>query len=271
MKKCIFILLLLNLKQFVFAQKNKPVKPTKEVIHFDNNKDTLNPDNIDLSLQNESKFEYKKSILKTSPFSLIIGKAIFEYEKEIKDYLSIQGGIGFTFSPTINPDFEKFLGSDEKKQENIWINNDLYDDQLDKKARNYKLGFIGSISSRFFFESDGFEGNYISPKIQYTRFNVGVQPVKEILNTSGIISDRIPNEFTFEEHFQTIDFSIQYGIQKLYPKLTAEYFIGLGIRSVSLIRQDIGIDEMGIQRNGAYTESGSKFLIEIGVRVGFQL
>ena len=79
------------------------------------------------------------------------------------------------------------------------------------------------------------------------------------------------SDFDVNESVEYLDFVVHYGYQVLYPKLSLEYFLGLGARKENAIRQDLGIDVSGINRNGTTEINMTSLLFEGGIRIGFQL
>lgn len=207
-------------------------------------------------------------IIKTSPVSPIFGKAIFEVEREVTDYLSLQVGFGVTFKPLINLNLSNLIideGSFNDCESELW-EFDYCDDYDDLDIRRSVPSYLISFSPRFFFESDGFEGSYIAPLVRYSKNKYEVQSILE--NFGDII--RNPT-FDVNESVTSLDFLVHFGNQVLYPKLSLEYFVGVGAGNISATRQDIGIDGTGRNRNGLTESKSTKLLLEGGIRLGFQL
>lgn len=238
------------------AQKKKPNKDV-EVINFGDSESTSKENKV-----------YHGLILKTSPVSFIFGRQPIELEKELKDYMSLQAGVGVTFEPLwagyedlvneINDEVDGYYESDQ------WAIDepDVYSDYSIRKG---KPGFLVSLSPRLFFESDGFEGMYIAPVLRYSAQNYEVQKVQEGLPYIQRIDD------VQKEHVKNFDLLVHYGGQNLYPKLTFEWFIGGGIRFRNNLRQDVGYDGFQASGNGEREFKDKKFRLEAGIRVGFQL
>jgi hypothetical protein len=242
-------------------KKGKKVEPEKKsnVIVF-GNEDSDDEDNI------KSK-SYKINI-KTNPFSFILGSQSIEVEKEFTDVISLQVGIGATFSSVIDPDNEilqELYPSDYGNYEdsNKWGNFDIYDDY--SINRTNRLGGIFSFSPRFFYEGDGFEGGYIAPAFTYKRFNVdafGILPEKV-----DVFIDKNKIE---KEYYTYKDLSVRMGGQQVFDSnVTSEYFLGLGIRFVNNHRQDLGYLPTG-EVSSIFTDTTNKrFLLEAGIRIGY--
>ncbi len=206
-------------------------------------------------------------ILKTSPLSYITGWQFIELEKEINDFFTIQGGLGITFKPFV--DLETLLYSEIIEQDyesEFWGNNDYSDDYSDFDIRTFKPGLYLSVTPRLYFDDFAPEDSYFGLKIRYSIRNMDVQKI--VQGGNGI--NRLPDDLQAEK-VRNLDIVGHYGYQVLYKKLTASYFIGLGVRLENQTRQDIGYDDFGSYYNGEQEISGAKLRVEAGVRLGFQL
>ena len=212
---------------------------------------------------------YKGIILKTSPTAFIFGRQPFELEKEIRDYLSLQVGIGITFEP-FYAGYDELLAeireeTDGYSESTLW-DQDETDYYSDFSIRTGKIGPMLSLSPRLFFDSDGYEGFYIAPVFRYSAQNYAVQKIRE--GEASII--RTPND-TQKESVKNLDLMVHWGSQTLYPKLTIEWFLGGGIRLRNNTRQDIGYNLATLSGNGERTFKDKRLRLEVGLRVGFQL
>lgn len=206
-------------------------------------------------------------LLKTSPFSYITGWQFVEVEKEVNDFFSIQTGLGLTFKPFI--DVESALYSELIEQDcssELWGDNDYCDDFTEVEYRTYKPGLYISVTPRLYFDDFAPEDSYFGLKLRYSIRNIEIQQIEE----GDFDLTRLPNELQSEKvkHFDIVG---HYGYQVLYKKLTASYFIGLGVRLENQTRQDIGRDDAGRYYNGTRDLNGAKLRVEAGVRFGFQL
>lgn len=241
------------------ADAQKKPKSDVEVINFGDESDDKKKD----------EGVYKGLILKTSPTTFIFGRQPFELEKEVKDYLSLQVGVGATFLP-LYAGYDDLLAELREETDGSEISDqwdiDEPDYYNDYTYRTGKVGLLFSLSPRLFFESDGYEGMYIAPVLRYSTQNFEVQKVRE-----GITSiERLPNDLQ-KESVKNTDLLVHWGSQSLYPKLTFEWFIGAGIRFRNNTRQDVGFDALTFSGNGERTFNDKRFRMEAGIRVGFQL
>lgn len=240
----------------VFAQKNREKQRDVEIIDFG-----------DTKTSRAKKEKYSGLIIKTSPSSFLFGRQPIELEKQINDFLSIQGGLGVTFAPLLDlneisqelyPELNYYCESTQ------WAIDEC-DDYSDGSIRKGAIGPMVSFSPRLFFESDGFEGGYIAPVVRWSAQRFQVQEIQ-----SGVIFPERTNTRQ-NEYIRSLDLMVHYGSQYLYPKLTLEYFLGVGARLNNSLRQDIGRDGQGLYQNGERAYKERLFRAEIGIRVGFQL
>lgn len=234
-------------------KKKKPITEKSEVIVFDDEEVEPSKSNNGMPL-----------IIKTNPFSFIFGKQLLEGELEIADFVSIQAGLGLTFKNQLEgSEFYSEIEGDE----NLYFENSPnwqldITDYYGNESREQKLGFMFSLSPRFFYASDGFEGGYIAPSLTYTRNNY---------YALGILPNGQPsNIFSDSENISNLDFTVRYGYNILYDNLMTESFFGIGIRNSNANRQDIGIENGNYGVKTAEIKT-SGLRLEMGIRIGFQL
>ncbi len=259
-RTCFLVLAATIFSQIVIAQKPKKKDPDVQVIDFGDDK------------KNDDKKTgpYRRPmVLKTSPTAYIFGRQMVELEKEVNDNVSLQFGLGATFPPiwsnyaSLIDELTEEGGYSESQQWTIADEPDYYNDQSIRRSGG--VGLLASASARLFWESEGLDGMYIAPVFRYSTDRREVQKVVEGLGTI----ERDINNWQ-AEHQKNMDIMVHYGYQTLYPKLTAEWFLGAGLRFSKNLRQDVGFNIDGSQ-NGERNFSEKKFKFDIGVRVGFQL
>ncbi|MBK9335324.1 MAG: hypothetical protein IPM98_01570 [Lewinellaceae bacterium] len=259
MRTACLLLLAAVATNFAEAQNpDKKVNSDVQIINFGSESESSKTDKV-----------YKGLIVKTSPTSFIFGRQPVEIEKEITDYLSLQVGVGLTFSPFWDG-YNELLAelSDEEDIAEIsdqWA-YDVQDNYSDYSIRTGSIGPILSLSPRLFFESDGYEGFYVAPVLRYSIQHYRVQKIREGLPHI----EHTPDE-TQKESIKNLDLMVHWGAQKLYPKLTLEWFIGGGVRLRNNTRQDVGFDFTMLSGNGEQSFKDKRFRFETGVRIGFQL
>lgn len=255
MKNWLILLLFLSCSTLVFGQKKKSTDV--EIIVFD--------DDDSSSKKKKKEKDYLSVILiKTNPISNIFGKQYIEIEKPLKDFITLEAGLGITFKRVTSDYFSIYSELlNDNCQSTIWSKGEDYcDDYRDFTIRNTKLGFIGSISPKFYFYSSAPEDGYISFVLKYSTRNYEVQKIEE----NSFSLERIKNEFE-SENSKSFDFSVRYGYQTIYSRMLTDFFIGIGIKNTTETRQDIGLSVNGFQ---APVQSFKKqeLLLEAGIKVG---
>jgi hypothetical protein len=214
--------------------------------------------------EKEAAPSYNGFILKTNPISFIFGQQWINLEKELSDFFSIQAGVGVTFGSLTGFTYDDLVS--EIEDDGNCPDAMPCDDFTDKSYRTPKVGLYLSLAPRFFYESEGYEGAYISPVFRLSTTRYQVQKILE-----GA-SDEIRLEDSFQaETVRNMDIIIQYGYQYLHPRLTTEWFVGLGARLQKSKRQDIYYSDFGQYFNGNVTFKNTLLRVELGARVGFQL
>lgn len=221
----------------------------------------------------QSDYVQGNFIIKTSPVSFIFGNQMFEVERYISDILSIQAGVGLTFNSVYEGLWDSDIVDELSFNDNVsfcestyWPEqDDICDDFVSSDNRRLKPGFLISTSARLFFNDDAMDGQYFAFKFRFSTKNYEIQ---DILPNQPFV-ERSTNQW-FDEDYTAIDIVGQYGYQVLYSKLTAEYFVGLGIRFAQEKRQDLGY-EAGIVRSHLTDVKTKSPRIEAGIRIGFQL
>lgn len=217
--------------------------------------------------QTKEEVERTKSYIniKTNPMSFLFGYQMIEAEKQITDYLSVQVGAGVTFkdlSKTID-DFDEIIDQEDvySPESPNW-NTDVTDYYYADNTRKSKLGFCFTLSPRFFYASDGFEGGYIAPTFTYKRYN---------FNAADFVDRAYTTDFIDPENLNYTDFTVRYGYNTLFETMMTESFVGVGYRTNSSHRQDIGYNAGGLIGKTFQDFSYSGIRLELGIRVGFQL
>ena len=222
----------------------RPPRKEVEVIRFD-----------DDSYRGKSSKKPKapQHIIKTAPFAFIMGYMPVFYEYRLKDWLTVQGGLGVNFKP-VTYDFLDVVAAET-------CEDDICPNYYDFKIRKIKTGAVLSVAPRLYFSSDAPEGGYVSPEFRVyarrsdvTNFNSGQPGVNPV----------------DKEHYRVQDFMVNYGYQTLYPKLTVEWSLGVGIRTVSGVFQR-EVNDLYYYSEAAKQSIGPFFRANVGLRIGFQL
>ncbi len=221
------------------------------------------------SEEDNNQREYKGLILKTNPISFVFGAQWLEMEKELTDYMGIQAGVGLRFRTMVGIGYNTII--EELDGESYSCNSpqwqyDICDDYTDFSIRKAVAGPWLVVSPRFYYESDGFDGPYIAPVLRYSKARYKAQQVDEFSSNEVRLADVWQNESE-----RDIDIVVHYGYQSLHPRLTTEYFIGLGVRFNKSTRQDVGTGPFGNYLNGEVSFKQNLLRLETGIRLGFQL
>ena len=186
-----------------------PPQKQVEVIHF----------GADEGNDAEKNSTLRRGIVKIAPLSFVLGYFPVFYEYEIKDWLSLQGGVGLTFKPPV---------SDLQTQIFDELNSDCTDcdNYRDYSYRKGGIGYLLALSPRLYFSSDGMDGSYIAPEVRlYQRNSQAQKPDRS--STFDLV--RLPNDYD-DEHLRFTDLMVNFGWQALYPKLAIDWSVGLGMR-----------------------------------------
>ncbi len=212
---------------------------------------------------------YRSFTIKTSPITWVYGTQSLEVEKEISNHLSLQLGMGLRFKYWREPSWEYPLEDEESFQEcdsPLWGLDDVCDNYLNFSYRKVSPGPLVSLSARYFFAGDGFDGAYIAPTFRYSTLDYQVQRADETLP----YVERLPDVWQ-DESERSFDAVLRFGNQYLKPRLVYEYFVGFGARFNRFTRQDLGKAPNGYIRNGERSFTQTWARIEFGVRVGLRL
>lgn len=225
-----------------------PGKRQVEIIHFNEDKKSSHkPENP------------TRSIVKTAPFSFIIGYLPVYYEYSVTDWLGLQAGAGVTFRPAVSNLISGLYA------ELYDYSEDESGTYRDYRYRTSKPGLMFSLSPRLYFQSDGLEGTYIAPEIRFITRRSKIQQPDPLY-----YPDRV-EDFFDQESFRMTDIMVNYGWQELYPKLSVDFSIGAGIRWVSGEWQQVLQDFNGNYYSATPTRAETNFKLSLGFRLGFQL
>lgn len=214
-------------------------------------------------------------IIKSSPLSFLFGRQFIEVEYPLTNYFTVEGGVGFTFQPVISGYqniyaelyYETITDFDCDSPNYDEGNN--YCDQSDYSnydIRNTNLGPWLSGAIKFYFYNDAPDEYYLSLNLKYHRDNYRVLQVEENINFIRS-SDNYAKEYV-----NNLDYTVRAGYQTLFSPLTADLFVGIGIRNINQSRLDVGFDlGKDTWTNSFQQLSSTNILLESGVRIGFEL
>ena len=234
--------------------KRDTIVPQKqvEVIHFS-----------DDSEGRKSKRVSGQDIVKTAPLSFLLGYFPVFYEREFADWLGLQAGAGITFKPAVST-IQSELYSELFAGDCSGYDCSNYYDYSYRKA---KTGYMLAFSPRLYFSSDGLDGSYIAPEVRlYSRSSAAQRPQPG--NNYELV--RLTDQFDAEK-IRFTDLMVHYGWQELYPRLSLDISVGVGVRKISGHWQVIYQDNLGYYYSETPERSESRFRFDVGLRIGFQL
>lgn len=234
--------------------KRDTIEPQKqvEVIRFSDDSDGR-----------KTKGVSGQDIIKTAPLSFLLGYFPVFYERELADWLGLQGGVGITFKPAVS-NIQSGLYS-----EFFPDNCDGYDcgNYYDYSYRKAKIGYMLALSPRLYFSSDGLDGSYLAPEVRlYSRRSEAQRPDPD--NSYELV--RLAGQYDSEK-IRFTDLMVHYGWQSLYPRLSVDLSIGVGVRRISGAWQTVYQDNFGFFYSTTEAKKESRFRFDVGLRVGFQL
>lgn len=183
------------------------------------------------------------NIIKISPLSFLFGVVPFYYEREIKDFFSVQAGIGLTTRNYLkewanNLEFNKNQSSVE-----YWNspNSTYSSDNSGNEFGNRKasIGYYFQLQPRIYFESDGLEGSFIAFSFENTRYNFSSRKV-----ITGQPDVKYSSDY-FKEYNSNSDVAVNFGNQTLYDRISVEYTAGIALRSKKGKQYIWGYDDTG--------------------------
>ncbi len=190
------------------------------------------------------KRAFPKNNIKLGLFGPAYGTVPIYYERYIKDFLTVQAGVGLTFRDFIGDYYSRlsFGGRNRTIESDNWdevTEFDSYDDYSSYQYRKTGFGVCFSVAPRFFVAGDAFEGFYISPSVEYAMRSLKVQNI----DTDG---NRLKNDW-MKEKINSIYFHLNFGWQTDFDPVSLDFSFSVGFSKNKYKRQDTGyrIDDMG--------------------------
>jgi hypothetical protein len=239
---------------------------TAQILH----RDTINPRNqveiIHFGEEEDARIKHRKEpkhgILKTSPLSFLLGYTPLLYEKNLRNWLSLQVGGGVTYKPSVAADLHEFFNQLEDGQTCPGGDCNYH---LDYTTRKAQTGFMLAFSPRFFLQNDGMEGSYMAPEIRFYE-------VRSIAEKVDPFDQSLFRTNAFDQEvIRYTDFMAQFGYQTFYPRVALDFSLGLGVRSINGNWQRIYMDEFGLNATDTPNHKLVRFRIELGFKIGFRL
>ena len=203
-----------------------------------------------------TKWETRNNVIKGGLLYWLSGVEPVYYERKITPWFTIQGGIGLT-----SRDFMADLT-------NLWIYalNDgvSANNYADYHERKVVVSIYSSLQPKFYTNITAMNGFYISPKVEFKRYNYKANLVDP--NQTGLFY--LPNQY-YKEHFTVVDFTANVGWQWMFDPLTLELNLGAGVRKYWQNRLDIEEDNTtGLYTNGVNNFNGIRPTFNIELNLG---
>jgi uncharacterized protein DUF3575 len=162
---------------------------------------------------------HDNNVIKLGILNVPSGNIPLYYERKMLPWLGLQGGVGLT-----TRDFVADVV-------NILFTNgqDNYNYYYQYTERKPLVGYYLSAQPKFYFNGDATDGFWLSPMLEFKRFNFKANMVAENAAATNEQS-YLPNTF-FSEHRNDLDFTVNIGWQWLLDnKVAIEYSMGAGFR-----------------------------------------
>ena len=198
--------------------------------------DVFAPSKTEAFFSTEDVSKDLKNCVKWNLGMLTRGTFMFDYERSVTDFMTVEGGIGLTYRDYV---FEAF---DD--------NSEVY--SLDEGRRSPKGGLALETSLKFYPGQLGnFEGLYFSPTVRYRNYNFDMKQIADL----GYSNVNLGYNFT--------EFGLVLGNQgeDWVDLVTLEYYCGVVYRTGNKTYYDIS-------QSKSITEKLSAPLLVFGVRIG---
>ena len=248
---------------YAAAQTKKESDTTKKtVIIFNSGSDSR-------AKQSDGGF---KNILKVSPVAFISGKIPFSYERKLSDLFSVQASIGLTTKNYLKSLILESSTSNGDDANVTYKNSTLpadFKDSVDPinnfERRKASLGFMFSVQPRIYISEEAMEGTFFGLSFNMARFNYSI-PGLVTANGESTYAGAAKKEF---ENVKTV--MVNFGNQKLYDRLSLEYAVGVGIKSVNGEKYRAGTYTNKFYEEISAYNKKSDLAFDITLKLGFQL
>lgn len=218
------------------------IKSTVIIFENDSSSTTHVSSSVRTSNSNsKKKRSFAKNNIKVGLFGAAYGQVPIYYERYIKDWLTIQAGLGLATRDFIGDLYlNRGIFTHRNEVNTTWNGSnevDVSDDYSSYQYRKAGIGIYASIAPRFFVASDAFDGFYLSPVFEYALRNYKVQKV-------DVNGERFSND-KMKEKMSNIYFSLNLGWQNNFVPVTLDWSWNVGLWYYKATRQDIGYTENG--------------------------
>lgn len=188
------------------------------------------------SISSKPTRPYPKNSVKVNPFLFARGLVMFNYERQLTDYMSIEGGLGLIYSHDMLFEFSYNMSPEY--------------DELETGYKKTEMRPAYEIGLKFFPGNDGFlDELYISPMYSYRSYR---------FNRSSDTHEKFGYDFT--------DINLRVGIQDenwWSWNIYYDMYLGLGYRMAEIHRSTIPGNEFIIPS----TEKNNRLQILMGLKI----
>ncbi len=241
------------------AQTKKDSKDsTKTVIIFNSGATTTQ----------KSNYTEFKGIIKVDPLAFISGKIPVSYERKLSDLFSVQVNLGLTSKNYLQ---NAIADADINAKVDFDVTSlpQGYQDETDVlynyDHRKANLGYMFSLQPKVYISEEALEGSYFALGFNSLRFNY---------STPGLVEKSGNLTFTGatkKEHETVTSLMVYFGNQRLYDRLSLEYFTGVGIRSAKGEKYMAGNSGSGFYEAMTPYKKKGTLNFELSIKLGFQL
>lgn len=181
--------------------------------------------------------------------SWITGVIPFYYERRVTPWLGLQFGLGLTtrdFTADVVNDLIFSFSNNPERYNNYGF--------YGQEGRKSSVGAYVSFQPKFYPKSRALRGFYVSPLVEYKRFDFVAQypdptPTSNDQDPPGYLTTTMP------EYRNTVDFTVNVGRQWLFPtKVSLELMGGVGFRKVWEQRRVVTQNDANIYNPNGYSQ-----------------
>ncbi len=223
--------------------------------------------------------KYNSNAIKLNILGLFSGMGGLNYERELSRIYSVEVGAGITFCNMSGNIWQNLLIDEdeagEQKSPNFEVSLDAQDEDYEFDRRKTKIGTYLTVMPRYYYQEDGFDGNYIGINFQRRTYRYEAFGVDSSVSTYGNFTfiNGPGNRREFEK--QTI-IALCWGFTKISKSTLLDFYTSCGVKSIKAERIDVGYIE-GIPFDPPTEVIGSKMRVinktsiffEVGCRFGF--
>ncbi|MBL0146757.1 MAG: DUF3575 domain-containing protein [Chitinophagaceae bacterium] len=211
------------------------------------------------------------NIIKLSPISFLAGFVPVYYERELNSTFSIQVGVGFTTKNYLKDWVQKASETNNDIESTTWSDGTVNTYQDYAASGNYKnikpaIGFYVSAEPRVYFANEGLDGSFIGLSYSIANYKSNANKVKTGPTTTF---EPVFTNSSFAEKENISDLLVTYGYQTLYDKVSLEYNMGLGLRTITGTKYAFGYDASNNFIDGYSTLKNTKLGYNLSIKLGY--